>query len=668
MKSLKLQLILLGSIVLVGCVPFKKAKSAPQVSNSSSGFSIQTSTAGMSLPTNESSGRIQGFILDNNGPQFFQPGPALSVYRPGWFGPSITPGNQFFSMETPSGLMNFGATIPRGYSAEISVCVQCTNHPPESFRPYLRGTGPLVVNVPASGYIDVYIRYSPNPSEYAPADTNKTITCNHNSHPSTTHEETYAGTGVRARLAISAPFAGIATAFELSNTEADDRVNILAPGAGATMQTTWGGFAAEDPGRRIGVDQGVGGAFLQWGSGGSFAGLRQQDWTPLWTGSIAGLENTPCYNSASYIFDGKQNITGELVPTAHGNAIRVVNEYSYRPTRSWTWTDYRLEQAFYLNKAVAKSRFLRVYLFGAGGAWSEGPIVPYESFKIDHHAGPCDMGTDPLQRWGCFTQPLDYALFVYSIGGKDIGVVIRPTSNRPFFGSLNMMKTMACQDANNPECGDLEWHSFHRAPEIDGVSTWSMQQGSIYTEAMSYTVGTLQQLADLGYGTLPSSPVANTPVTSGGGTSPLAVYENFGSAASSDFLCPANAAIDRNPGTSYCSRGHDSSANNSGTDLAVWFGDGPHPVNRVFLYARVNEGQVRAFPTHYHIYLTSPDNSSWIWAGEFWNQPDASGMTGINLPLTYQTYGIRIVPVEYGKDEFGAYAFQLSELKLGYVE
>lgn len=91
------------------------------------------------------------------------------------------------------------------------------------------------------------------------------------------------------------------------------------------------------------------------------------------------------------------------------------------------------------------------------------------------------------------------------------------------------------------------------------------------------------------------------------------------------------------------------------------------PVNRVFLHGRMFNGALRAFPKRYRIYLTSADNSRWVSIGEFRNQP-ASGeaVTGINLPATYSTHGILIAPLELGQDENGAYAFQISELTLGY--
>jgi hypothetical protein len=141
----------------------------------------------------------------------------------------------------------------------------------------------------------------------------------------------------------------------------------------------------------------------------------------------------------------------------------------------------------------------------------------------------------------------------------------------------------------------------------------------------------------------------------------------MGSAYSNDVLPGwlAEHAIDGNLVVSYGSNIFSTTLNDRGTYLAAWTAtDGPQVVSDIFLYARMLNGQALAFPQNYQIYLADPHTQGWNFIGNFSQQPDASGLVDISLPVRTLTNGILIVPTKLGQDNYGGYYFQLAEVQL----
>ncbi|MEO8629374.1 MAG: hypothetical protein ABI612_14925 [Betaproteobacteria bacterium] len=135
------------------------------------------------------------------------------------------------------------------------------------------------------------------------------------------------------------------------------------------------------------------------------------------------------------------------------------------------------------------------------------------------------------------------------------------------------------------------------------------------------------------------------------------------SAASNDVLWPAALSIDSNSATSYTSQAFRSASNTRGTYLAAWI-DGPQPVSKVILTARMQNGVALGFANQYEVYLTSPNNTSWQHIGTFQAKANAQGVASIQLPSSRSTYGVLIIPKILGKDDYGNYYFQLAEISL----
>lgn len=153
--------------------------------------------------------------------------------------------------------------------------------------------------------------------------------------------------------------------------------------------------------------------------------------------------------------------------------------------------------------------------------------------------------------------------------------------------------------------------------------------------------------------------VANLPVTS---------FYQPASAYSNDALSgwPASNAIDGDPGTVYSSGIFSGSANDRGTFLAAWLSGGPQSVTEAVLTARMVNGAPTGFPVGFDVYVTSPDNSSWVFVGNYSAlSADSSGNYVVSLGRPYQTQGILLVPTTIGTDPNGSHFFQLAEVKLG---
>jgi hypothetical protein len=111
--------------------------------------------------------------------------------------------------------------------------------------------------------------------------------------------------------------------------------------------------------------------------------------------------------------------------------------------------------------------------------------------------------------------------------------------------------------------------------------------------------------------------------------------------------------------------GRATAQNSSGEHLAVWLTKVLMPVGTVNLTARMLSGVPSAFPLSYGIYVTKPQNTGWVYVGNYTNQPNASGAVKIALPQIYSTHGVWLVPQTLGADPYGTHYFQLRELSLG---
>jgi hypothetical protein len=464
---------------------------------------------------------------------------------------------------------------------------------------------------------------------------------------------TFSGGNFSIQVGQSSLFGGIATTLILQANGIAANVIEDRSGTGAAWQNS---SLLYDPGQNqlIVFNQAVGNAAgMQWGYNNSMQSLSAQGWNVLYSdhthpnfstqGFASMIPNNPCAGDG-YSFDfGKGSIAEAPLATSAGSAIQLTYSYDYLAGMDQSWGTWDAEQAFYMDRNVASLANLRVYLHGSSG-WAEGPISPTSAFSIQNNGGtPTNCQTGSCI--GPIANDLAYAVLVWNIGGLDIGMAIPGAG---FGTELDKLDSVYCADASNPSCGSLAWHTW-----IEKLASGNFSAGQDRHYQVQYTIGTLEQLAELGFQTTTAS---RLPASS-------AAYA-LGSAASNDALWPAANAIDGDPTTAYSSQPFASTANDRGTFLAAWLANGPQAVNTVELGARVALGQVQAFPATYQVYLTSADNSQWLLVGTYSNQPDTSGKVLLSLGASYSTYGVMIVPTALGLDSFENAYFQLADIGL----
>ena len=302
------------------------------------------------------------------------------------------------------------------------------------------------------------------------------------------------GSRVTSVVGVDQRFGGIGAKFELLNNDSPGNyVNVLEArsGAGAGWQTS---FLIEDWPGGVGIlvfNQAAGNSTgYQWG----FTNPCTDDghniiatgWNPAHSDHIHSIPggHSPC-ESSGYLFDDvTMAVLGALVDTPHGATIVWKNMVRYRSRLAQAWKSWSAEQALYLSRSVARMGGLRMYL--RRGATMHGPIAPHDSFSIP--GALCEQ----LNGSHCNAGPYDYAVFVWNIFGRDIGVAI------PVGGpiSMNLETVTYCADPGDDACGNLNFHAW-----LSTGGPASFTAGQVRTLSQTYYVGTIEQLADLGYAT-----------------------------------------------------------------------------------------------------------------------------------------------------------------------
>jgi hypothetical protein len=301
---------------------------------------------------------------------------------------------------------------------------------------------------------------------------------------------------------VNANFGNIATEVRFTENGTGVSANVTEPrsAAGAAWQNSLF-YLDPQSDQLLVLNQGAGNTDgYQWGYRVPVGSdLNTTNWIPAWTDHAHShfstqpfadafvVPHSPCTNMGYLLDDILPSLSAHVMPTAAGNLLNVTDRISVRPRLNETWMLWRSEQAFYLDRQVAKSDNARIYLKGKSG-WMEGPIIPYQDYRVVHTAG----ATSTCTNGSCDAEisiDLDYALIVWTVGKTDIGMIIKALGNG---GDLvGKSSGTYCSDSSNAACGMLAWHTW-LSPEIR-PATFSAGQISSYS--VDYIIGTL---ADLG--------------------------------------------------------------------------------------------------------------------------------------------------------------------------
>jgi hypothetical protein len=296
---------------------------------------------------------------------------------------------------------------------------------------------------------------------------------------------------VGVRIGVAKDFGGVGTDITLVN-----RAN----GAEASI-VDWRGFggsgwqtsAIQDfADRRILYNQAAGNSHgHNWGYRNSWPGgsLVAQEWNPVHSDAdhIPPNDNTeaskhahdPCPGSfvPGFIFDdGRPSIT--MTPQSSSGAIKITNAYTYQARTSWNAPAYHVEQALHLNWQVAQTANLRVIIRYRFPNSTRKVFLPTTCA-----AALCDW-TQDANDW-------DYAMFVWTVGGTDIGFVIKQMPGRaygiPFYVGTGCTVPYSW-------CGAIEWHTW-QTHDVNYYASAGADR--VYTQ--DYYVGSINQLAAQGF-------------------------------------------------------------------------------------------------------------------------------------------------------------------------
>lgn len=203
---------------------------------------------------------------------------------------------------------------------------------------------------------------------------------------------------------------------------------------------------------------------------------------------------------------------------------------------------------------------------------------------------------------------------------------------------------------------------FDMPPYSHNVGVSGGERGELQPSKMLYAYGAPADLAnnpswanwDL-YGQIHGAVVSADTST--------VVYKKIDTASATEAIngLPASHAADGDANTFYSSQYFANKVIDRYVHLVGYFGSGKTTISKVVLKARMWGSIVMCFPEKYTLYVTSPDNTSWVALGEFTNQPNASGDVVIDVGIR-ECQGMLIVPSIAGADTNGNRYFQIAEV------
>lgn len=260
----------------------------------------------------------------------------------------------------PIGRYAIGISIPDGYDAYVSACLNCTDHPESSFALYGHAGGgtlaPLPIYLTSADFIDVRWRLKRNGLSLGTTDQG--LTCNFPGLgvPPITDKIRFSGSEVTAVIGISRYFGGISTRLDLlNNALPDEELQILESrsAAGSAWQSAVMALDSKS-GKTLVANQGAGNMRQQWGYAGTYksssAGLTQLGWNPMFTDHehpapggqtdwAKSIPHSPCFNIGFRFDDIQSKVVGGPRVAKVGSATEFENSVSLRAriTQDWNW-------------------------------------------------------------------------------------------------------------------------------------------------------------------------------------------------------------------------------------------------------------------------------------------------------------------------------------------
>lgn len=420
-----------------------------------------------------------------------------------------------FEINLPAGVWYFGASVPDGYDLSYRPS------PADPYRSLPPGGAPITIQ--KVGTAELVFNYTPQSKPgFEPANSRLTCLKGGRDTVAASFSQEAFGTSAGMKVGISTAFGGAPVSLELFDAAAKTKRLAIVTGEGAGGSGWQSTFAIRDAAGRAKyfMGQASGGSLGQWGFQASLRDLNQTDWSPLYPDRMESSDApyperlSPCLNLGPRFLDGQAEFTVDIVSTpVGGKLVRATKKHSVRARQDLDYREWQAGQSIAFPKMAAVEGNLRVYLGGPTRSWASPALRPQSPDFIAKEDGHCDLGfaknDDTFQtlRSECRISSVAYALFVWTVNNKDVGLAIANEGGRVFGGRLVMHKALNCREPDGenpyPRCGNIEWHSDLLSASGSGAETF--KKGAVSEYRMHYFTGSLPELADLGF-TFPQGP------------------------------------------------------------------------------------------------------------------------------------------------------------------
>ena len=328
--------------------------------------------------------------------------------------------------------------------------------------------------------------------------------------PATTHTYGVNGSTVSTNVSVAGGLGGIPTELWLKNNFTGHQINIIEGRSAAGAAWNNSIMALDGYGTHILLtNQSGGNSMNQWGYEVALEntrGFAQTDWTPQYLdhyhdgSSYADpvVPQSPCAPETKdwAYYDAQWTLRNDVRSTRSGAKTSHFDmQFAMRARQENWWRTFQFDQAMYIRRQVAREHDLRVILVGKDRAWIK-TVNPVDAGPVwsDRSLGAYGCNANaPVPGCGMHTPDLDYAIFVFNVDGLQIGMAVHRPDDRPFQIELAMESSIT-----NFGEGSVNFHNWLE----DGFNPPSAHHlpGQIVSYMMSYEVGSLDELAQLGYG------------------------------------------------------------------------------------------------------------------------------------------------------------------------
>jgi len=327
----------------------------------------------------------------------------------------------------------------------------------------------------------------------------------------------FKGSDVWVRVGINSKLGGVATTLDLINPSHPEAPLCLIDNrsaAGAAWQSCIGVVDARID-CLVHYNQSCGNSDQNWGYVSTYdisdvKGIIQKQWLPLFSNDYKhpaspgapAVETSPCPDHKSNkvyppmrFGDGRFSIVPELVKIGSAEILRLTDNYSIRPIANQSWKEFDFDQCLYLMPGAVGHGNLHVYLAQEGHP-IVGPIRLWGDIPVALKKQVQKVSGNN-EDWFIGSHPLSYAVLVFNVAGRDIGIAIHQANKKSFSGFLRFRPHLFSGVMAEEGKSSHQWH-FGLRSNNNEVGTM-FRKGEISTYSVQYDIAPVEQLAAEGF-------------------------------------------------------------------------------------------------------------------------------------------------------------------------